>query len=154
MNFKTFNNNKTLTEAISEINNSDFAILPISENIKNLEYKFFKLDKIQSYLTHSDLELTEVYLIINEDNDPGFKQEMLKIAEKYSASNIRLYENDKSYLISTNTDPEKYPGFGKIGVEIELDSIISEGKLTDLPTRERSLEEGLNLVFPTDNSFY
>ena len=159
MSFKNFRSASLITEAYENIKANDYAIISVNENWKEIEkelsdYLFYKVGKIPSYKSNTSTELRESYIIIN-NNNKEFKKDMINISNKYNQSNLLFNENKNSYLISSSNDINDYPGFGKIGVQIKLDfDIFNEsGTLNKLPIDQQSIENGLNIIFPTEHSF-
>lgn len=154
MKFKNFRNEKTLTEAYKNLNENYAIISGVqAEDLK--EYKSYKA-QIVLYKGKNSTEIKEGFIVINSSKAAAeFKQDMIDLGSRYNQNNFRLYENKSNYLISTNLNPDGYPGFGKIGVHQTLDfDIFSEsGELNPLKTAEKSLEEGLDIVFPTEQFF-
>jgi len=161
MSFKDFKRGSLILEAYNNIKANNYAIITISENEKlNLEkelkdknYKFFNIKKIPTYKTSTETILKESYIVISDDKN--FLDSIIKISENFNQDNILISENRKEYIISTSKNINSYPGFGKIGVKIELSfNIFNEsGQLSDLDIKEKNIENGLNIVFPTEFEF-
>ena len=158
MKFANYRNQEQLEEAYNNLNDN-YAI--ISGNLDELkyelsEYKIYKVSEIEYYKSKTLTETKASYIVINNStNSKLFKEEMVKLAQKYNQNNIRLFENKTNYIISTNTDINAYPGFGKIGVHVELseDLFKTPNKLNPLPQFNEDLNNGLGIIFPTEIAF-
>ena len=160
MSFKDFKKETLIQEAYNNIKANNYAIVTISENEKlNLEkelkennYVFFNINKIPTYKTSTEAILKESYIVISSDKN--FSDSITKISEKFNQDNLLISENRKNYLISSSKNIDSYPGFGKIGVKVELDfNIFDNGKLNPLSLKEKSIEHGLGIIFPTEFEF-
>lgn len=155
MKFKNFRNDEVLIEAYNNLTHN-YAIISGVEAQDLKEYQVYKINNAQVYISKSDIELKESFVVINSSKTAeDFKQDMMDLSTKYNQNNFRLCEHNTNYLISTNLTPNGYPGYGKIGVHQELDfNIFNEsGELNSLPVKEKSLEEGLDIIFPTEQFF-
>ncbi len=155
MNFKNFRNDKIVIEAQENLSNNYAVISGDLEIIKNSlsEYTLYKIDNIPTYKSKTLIENKNSYLVINTGDSKVFKEKIIEVAVEHNQNNIRLFEGGSNYLISTNLDIHAYPGYGKIGVQIELNfDLFNNRALTPLPEFTESVEEGLNIIFPTENT--
>ena len=77
---------------------------------------------IENYKSDSETKKKEVSFIVVDINDTGnLKEDLIKYGTIFEQDSITFsLPNGEYYLISTNTCPKPFPGFGKIGVEFKL----------------------------------
>lgn len=160
MKFKNYRDENAVVEAYNNLTDN-YAI--ISGDIKKLQMdlKEFSLYRVQAptFKSKSITENIESYVVINlpssKFSNKEFKQKLIETATEHNQGNIRLFENDKNYLISTSLDAHAYPGYGKIGVQVELsfDLFNKSKQLNELVPFSEDIEN-LNIVFPTEDSFF
>ena len=77
---------------------------------------------IENFKSDKEIEVSEEsFLVVDILNKGTLKKDLISLGTEFDQDSI-TYAVSKGdyYLISTNTCPEGYPGFGKIGKEVKL----------------------------------
>ena len=63
----------------------------------------------------------ENYIVINMNEDPKFKETLIDFGVKFNQYFVTYQYKDRDYvLISTSECKNSYPGYGKVGLEVQL----------------------------------